>query len=59
MSAHVLFNLLNELGRNNKMRGMMSILSLFHNEFNKVNTTRSRRSDSIYHMINQTSDHIY
>ena len=33
MSAHVLLNLLNELVKSNKMRGMPSILSLFRNEF--------------------------
>ena len=35
MSAHVLLNLLNELGKRDKMRGLPSILSLFRNEFNK------------------------
>ena len=34
MSAHVLLNLLNELGENDKMRGLSSILLLFLNEFN-------------------------
>ena len=29
MSAHVLLNLLNELGKRDKMRGFQSILSLF------------------------------
>ena len=29
MSAHVLLNLLNELGQRDKMRGLPSILSLF------------------------------
>ena len=33
MSAHVLLNLLNELGKRDKMRGLPSILSLFRNEF--------------------------
>ena len=37
MSAHVLLNLLNELGKRDKMRGLPSILSLFCNEFNKFN----------------------
>ena len=32
MSAHVLLNLLNELGKSDKMRGLPSILSLFRNE---------------------------
>ena len=38
MSAHVLLNLLNELGKRD-------------NEFNKFNNTRARMLDSIYHMI--------
>ena len=38
MSAHVLLNLLNELGKRDKMRGLPSILSLFRNEFNKKST---------------------
>ena len=50
MSAHVLLNLLNELGKSDKMRGLPSILSLFRNEFNKFNNTRARMLDSIYHM---------
>ena len=39
MSAHVLLNLLNELGKRDKMRGLPSILSLFLNDFNKFNNT--------------------
>ena len=35
MSAHVLLNLLNKLGKRDKMRGLPSILSLFRNKFNK------------------------
>ena len=50
MSAHVLLNLLNELGKRDKMRGLLSILSLFRNEFNKFNNTRARMLDSIYHI---------
>ena len=50
MSAHVLLNLLNELGKRDKMRGSPSILSLFRNEFNKFNNTRARMLVSIYHM---------
>ena len=50
MSAHDLLNLLNELGKSDKMRGMPSILSLFCNEFNKFNNTRALMLDSIYHM---------
>ena len=49
MSAHVLLNLLNELGKRDKMRGLPIILTLFRNEFNKFNNTRARMLDSIYH----------
>ena len=43
MSAHVLLNLLNELGE--KIR-----CEAFSNEFNKFNNTGARMQDSIYHM---------
>ena len=49
MSDHVLLNLLNKLGKRDKMRGLPSILYLFRNEFNKFNKTRARMLDSIYH----------
>ena len=57
MSANVLLNLLNELGKRDKMRGLPSILSLFRNEFNKFNNTRARMLDSIYHMTNYLKSH--
>ena len=41
MSAHVLMNLLNQLGKRDQMLGLSSILSLFRNEFNKFNNTRA------------------
>ena len=50
MSAHVLWNLLNELRKSDKMRGLPSILSLFHNKFYKFNITWAQMLDSIYHM---------
>ena len=50
MSAHALLNLLNELRKIDKMRGLPSILSLFRSEFNKFNSTQARMLDSIYHM---------
>ena len=50
MSAHVLLTLLNELGKRDKMRGLLSILSLFSNVFDKFNNTRAGMLDSIYHM---------
>ena len=59
MSAHVLLNLLNELGKRDKMRGLPSILSLFRNEFNKFNNTRARMLDSIYHMTNILKSHFW
>ena len=49
MRAHVLLNLLNELGKRDKIRGFPSILSLFCNELNKFNNTGARMLDSIYH----------
>ena len=49
-SAPVLLNLLNELGKSDKMRGLQNILSLFRNEFNKFNKTRAQMLISIYHM---------
>ena len=50
MSAHVLLNLINKLGKRDKMRGLPSILSPFCNMFNKFNKTRAGMLDSIYHM---------
>ena len=47
MSAHVLFN---ELWKRDKILGLLSILSLFRNEFNEFNDTVARMLDSIYHM---------
>ena len=54
ISAHVLLNLLNELGTRDKMRGLSSILSLFRNELNQINNTGARMIDSIYHMHKYT-----
>ena len=59
MSAHVLLNLLNELGKRDKMRGLPSILSLFRNKFNKFNNTRARMLDSIYHMTYTLKSHFW
>ena len=41
MNAHVLLNLLNELGKRDKMQGLLNILFLFRNEFNKFNNARA------------------
>ena len=40
MSAYVLLNLLNELGKRDKIQGLLK-LSFFHHEFNKFNKTRA------------------
>ena len=51
MSAHVLLDLLNELGKRDKRRDLSCVLSLFfRNEFNEFKHTRARMLDSIYHM---------
>ena len=39
MSGQVLLNLLKELRKRDKFRGLPSILSLFRNNFNKINNT--------------------
>ena len=36
---YVLLNLLNKFRKRDKLRGLPSILFLFHNEFNKFNNT--------------------
>ena len=51
MNAHVLLNLLNELGK--VIKCSASILSLFRNEFNKFNNTGARMLHSIYHMTSE------
>ena len=47
MSAHVLLNSLNELGKD-KMRGFAEHLP---NEFNKFNNTGARMKNSIYYTV--------
>ena len=59
MNAHVSLNLLNGLGKRDKMRGLPNILFLFRNEFNKCNNTRARMLDSIYHMTNTFKSHFW
>ena len=55
MSDHVVLNLLNELGKSDKMRGLPSILLLFRNEFNKFNNTGARMLDSILSCVIKTT----
>ena len=50
MSVHVLLNLLNKLRKRDIMRGLPGILSLFRNEFDKLNNTTASLLDSFYHM---------
>ena len=39
MGAHVLLNLLNELGKKIRCEALLNILSVFPNKFNKFNNT--------------------
>ena len=48
MSAHILLNLLNELGKRDKMQGLQCILLLFPNKLNKFNNTGTPMLDSNY-----------
>ena len=48
MSAHVLLNLLNKLGKKNRCEALPSILLVFPN---KCSNTGARMQDSIYHMM--------
>ena len=50
MSAYVLLNLLNELGKSDKMRGLSSILKPFSHEFNKFNNICTRRPIQLYNI---------
>ena len=51
MSDHVLLNLLNKLGKSDKMRGLLSILSLFRKSLiNSIIQLSARMLDSFYHM---------
>ena len=50
MSAHVLLNLLNELGENDRCEAMPNILLVFSNKLNKFNNTGAQMQDSNYHM---------
>ena len=58
MSAHVLLNLLNELGKRDKMRGLPSIYIFFATSL-IFNNTRAQMLDSIYHMTNTLKSHFW
>ena len=60
MSAHVLLNLLNELGKRDKMYGLPSILLLFRDKFNKFNNTDAQMLELIDHMtLKLIKNHIF
>ena len=59
MSAHVLLNLLNKLEKSSKIPGLPSISIAFHNKFNTFNNAGTRMLYSIYHMQNNTKNHIF
>ena len=44
------FNLLNEFGKRDKMRGSLAFYLFYVTSFNKFNNTRARMLDSIYRM---------
>ena len=50
MSAHVLLNSLNELGKKIRCEALPIILSGFPNEFNRFSNTGARMQDSTYYM---------
>ena len=49
MSAHVLLNVLNELGKREKCEACRAF-DLLRNEYNKFNNTRARTLISIHHI---------
>ena len=50
MSIHVLLNLLNELRKSYKMRGLSNIVWHFSKALNEFNNTVAQMLDSINHM---------
>ena len=50
MSAHVLLNLLNELGKKIRCEAVPSMLLISPNKLNKSDNTGVRMQDSIYHL---------
>ena len=50
VSAQLLLNLLNKVGKNDKMRGLPIILSFIHIEFNIFNNTGERMLVSTYNV---------
>ena len=50
MSGHFLLILLTSCGKERKMQGLPSILSLIPDVFEKLGNTRAQMLDFIYHM---------
>ena len=60
MNAHALLKFIKRVGKIDKMRGLPSISSFFHSEFNLFNNTGARMLDSIYHMtLKLLKNHIF
>ena len=58
MSALVLLNLFNKLGKRGKMQGLQSILSIFVTSL--LNSTGAQMLDSIYYMmLNLFCNHVF
>ena len=51
MSAQVLLNVLNDLGKKIRCEAMPSMWSVFPNEYNKFSNTGAWMQDSIYHIL--------
>ena len=51
MSAHILLNLLDELGKRDKMRGLPSILSLFRNKFKEAKSATMKFFEIFYFLF--------
>ena len=56
----MLLKLLNEFSKSNETRGLTSILSFFHNEFNKFNNIQAQTLDHTYNKaVRLLSTHIF
>ena len=55
VSAQLLLNLLNKVGKSDKMRGLPIILSFIFIEFNKFNNTGEQMLVSIYYVTFKTT----
>ena len=57
MSAHVLLNLLNKLGKKGRCKTLPSILMIFSNDFNKFSNTGAQMQDSVLSYDTQIAFH--